>query len=161
VALRDVVYSALPVGVIRESFVAKLGHVEPIRVGEAVQTVDRLAAAKVGLVTLKERIRIPPNGERDLAGKVMVSTFALMVELERDLLSARTKAGLARARAEGKRIGRPRGSTGKSVLDGREAEIKGFLAKGVSKASLARIVDVCPSTLIRFIRSRGLQAPGA
>jgi DNA invertase Pin-like site-specific DNA recombinase len=124
--------------------------------GEVVQTVDRLAAARVGLVTLKEHIRIPPNGERDLASKVMVSTFALMAELERDLLSARTRAGLARARAEGKALGRPKGSTGKSVLDGREAEIKAFLAKRVSRASLARILDVAPTTLKRFITSRGL-----
>lgn len=125
--------------------------------GEVVHTVDQLTAARVGLVTLKERIRIPPNGERDLASKVMVSTFALMAELERDLLSARTKAGLARARAEGKRLGRPKGALGASRLDGREAEIRGFLAKGVSKASLARILDVSPPTLDRFIRSRRIE----
>lgn len=126
--------------------------------GEVVATVDRLAAAGVGLVTLKERIRVEPNGDgkRDLTSKVMVGLFALLAEVERDLLSQRTKAGLVRARAEGKTLGRPRGSTGKSVLDGREAEIKGFLAKGVSKASLARILDVAPTTLGRFIASRGL-----
>ena len=43
---------------------------------------------------------------------------------------------------------------GKSRLDGREAEIKTLLAKRVSKASLARILDVSPPTLDRFIKSR-------
>lgn len=126
--------------------------------GEVVQTVDRLAAAGVGLVTLKEGIRVLPNGDgsRDLQSKVMVGLIALLAEVERDLLSQRTKAGLVRARAEGKTLGRPKGSTGKSVLDGREAEIKGFLSKRVSKASLARILDVAPTTLGRFIISRNL-----
>ena len=112
----------------------------------------------MGLVTLKEGIRVLPNGDgtRDLQSKVMVGLIALLAEVERDLLSQWTKAGLARARAEGKTLGRPKGSTGKSVLDGREAEIRGFLAKRVSKASLARILDVAPTTLGRFIVSRGL-----
>lgn len=78
----------------------------------------------------------------------------LLAEVERDLISERTKAGLARARAEGTRLGRPKGVLGKSRLDGREAEIKAMLAKRVSKASLARILDVSPPTLSRFITSR-------
>lgn len=124
--------------------------------GEVVQTVDRLAAAGVGLRTLKEGITVDPNGKgtRDMQSKILVGLFGLLAEVERDLLSARTKAGLARARAEGKTLGRPKGSTGKSVLDGREGEIKGFLAKRVSKASLARILGVSDTTLIRFMASR-------
>lgn len=124
--------------------------------GEVVQTVDKLAAAGVGLVTLKENIRVN-GGKRDLQGKILVGLFGLLAEIERDLISERTKAGLARARAEGKTLGRPKGSTGKSVLDGRESEIKNFRAKRVSKASLARILDVSDTTLIRFMRSRKLE----
>lgn len=124
--------------------------------GEVVQTVDKLAAAGVGLVTLKENIRVN-GGKRDVQGKILVGLFGLLAEIERDLISDRTKAGLARARAEGKTLGRPKGSTGKSVLDGRESEIKDFRAKRVSKASLARILDVSDTTLIRFMRSRKLE----
>lgn len=125
--------------------------------GEVVQTVDRLAAANVALWTVKENIRID-GGQRSMQGKLMVGLFAMLAEVERDLISERTKAGLARARAEGKRLGRPKGSLGRSRLDGRESEIKKYLAKGVSKASLARILDVTPPTLFRFIASRGLYA---
>lgn len=124
--------------------------------GEVVQTVDKLAAAGVGLVTLKENIRVN-GGKRDVQGKILVGLFGLLAEIERDLISERTKVGLARARAEGKTLGRPKGSTGKSVLDGRESEIKNFRAKRVSKASLARILDVSDTTLIRFMRSRKLE----
>ena len=126
--------------------------------GEVVQTVDRLAAAHVGLVTLKENIRVLPNGSgsRDLQSKILVGLFGLLAEVERDLISERTKAGLARARAEGTRLGRPKGVLGKSRLDGQEAEIKRLLALRVSKASLARILGVSPTTLARFIESRRL-----
>jgi len=126
--------------------------------GEVVQTVDRLAAAKVGLVTLKEGIRVEPNGEgtRNMQSKILVGLFGLLAEVERDLISERTKAGLARARAEGKTLGRPKGSIGKSRLDGQEAEIRRLLALKVSKASLARILGVSGPTLGRFITSRKL-----
>ena len=117
--------------------------------------MDRLAAANVALRTVKENIRID-GGPRSMQGKMVVGLFAMLAEVERDLISERTKAGLARARAEGKRLGRPKGSLGRSRLDGREDEIKKFLAKGVSKASLARILDVTPPTLCRFIASRGI-----
>lgn len=128
-------------------------------VGEVVQTVDRLAAAGVGLVCLKEGIRVEPNGRggRDMQSKMLVTLFGLLAEVERDLISERTKAGLAKARAEGKTLGRPKGALGKSRLDGREAEIRALLAKRVSKASLARILDVSPPTLTRFIASRQIK----
>lgn len=127
-------------------------------VGEVVQTVDRLAAAGVGLVCIKEGIRVEPNskGTRDMQSKMLVTLFGLLAEVERDLISERTKAGLARARAEGKKLGRPKGAIGKSRLDGREDQIRELLAKRVSKASLARILDVTPPTLGRFIVSRGI-----
>ena len=48
----------------------------------------------------------------------MVTIFSLLAELERDLISERTKLGLARARASGKKLGRPKGQ-GKSKLDGK------------------------------------------
>lgn len=128
-------------------------------VGEVVQTVDRLAAAGVGLVCIKEGIRVEPNGKgsRDMQSKMLVTLFGLLAEVERDLISERTKAGLARARAEGKKLGRPKGALGKSRLDGREEEIGKLLALRVSKASLARIVGVSPPTLDRFIKSREIE----
>lgn len=55
--------------------------------------------------------------------KVIVTMFSLFAEIERDLISERTKEGLARARAQGKVLGRPKGSLGKSVRDGKEDQI--------------------------------------
>ena len=82
--------------------------------------------------------------------------FGLFAEIERDLISIRTKEALAAARASGTRLGRPKGSKGKSKLDGREDEIRQLLSLKVSKASIAKITGVDRSTLYHFIRSREL-----
>jgi DNA invertase Pin-like site-specific DNA recombinase len=87
----------------------------------------------------------------------MIALFGLFAEVERDLIAERTKEGLAAAKAKGKRLGRPKGALGRSKLDGKEAEITLLLQKKVSKASIARIVEVSPMTLDHFIRTRKLQ----
>ena len=68
----------------------------------------------------------------------MTTLFALFAELERDLISERTREGLARARSTGKKLGRPKGSLGVSRLDGKEDEIRRFLRLGVSKSAIAK-----------------------
>lgn len=63
---------------------------------------------------------------------------------------------MAAAKASGKKLGRPEEVLGKSKLDGKEDEIRKFLALGVSKASIAKITGVDRSTLYNFISSRRL-----
>ena len=72
-----------------------------------------------------------------------------------NLISERTKEGLARAKASGKKLGRPKG-LGKSKLDGKEEEIKSYLSKGVNVANIAKIFGVCRTTAKHFIETRGL-----
>ncbi len=121
---------------------------------QILQIVDRLIGKGVRLVAIKESIRF--EGKQNLQTKAMIALFGLFAEVERDLIAERTKEGLAAAKAKGKRLGRPKGALGKSKLDGKEEEIKGLLQKRVSKASIARIVDVSPMTLENFIRTRKL-----
>ncbi len=123
-------------------------------VGEIITTVDALVKGKVRLFAVKEGLRI--NGAQTLQSKVMVTLFGLFAEIERELISLRTKEALAAARATGKRLGRPPGVLGKSKLDGREKEITDLLALNVSKASIAKITGVDRTTLTHFLRSRHL-----
>jgi len=118
---------------------------------QIVMLVDELMDKGVSFVAVKQGMRL--NGERDMTAKVQVAMFGLMAEIERDLISERTKSGLERARAEGKQIGRPKGP-GKSRLDSKQGEIEQLLQKGVSKASIAKIVDVAPATLQHFLKTR-------
>jgi DNA invertase Pin-like site-specific DNA recombinase len=71
----------------------------------------------------------------------MITLFGLFAEVERDLIAERIKEGLAAAKAQGKRLGRPKGTLGKSKLDGNGQEIGLLLGKKVSKASIAQIRD--------------------
>ncbi len=122
--------------------------------GQVIATVDTLVKRQVRFIAIKEAIRF--EGRQTLQSKVMVTLFALFAEVERDLISERTKEGLAAARAKGKLLGRPKGSLGRSKLEGREQEIQKLLAKGVSKASIAKITEVSRTNLVHFIRTRQL-----
>ena len=134
-------------------------------VGEIITTLDTLVGRNIHFLSVKEGIRL--GSQADLQTKVLVMMFlrevlpptrrALFADIERELISMRTKEGLAAARAKGKKLGRPKGRKGKSRLDGREEEICELLTKNVSKASIAKITEVDRSTLYHFIQSRGRQ----
>jgi DNA invertase Pin-like site-specific DNA recombinase len=123
-------------------------------VGEIITTVDTLVKKHIRLIAIKEGIRL--EGRHNLQTKVMVTLFGLFAEIERELISLRTKEALAAARVAGKRLGRPPGRLGISKLDGKEADIRRLVALHVSKASIAKITGVDRSTLYHFIRSRHL-----
>lgn len=123
-------------------------------VGQIAITVSTLLKKKVRFISIKENIKL--YGGQDMHSKVMITMFSLFSEIERDLISERTKEGLKRARAEGKLLGRPKGTTGKSKLDGKEDEIKRLLEGGINKTNIARYLNVSWSTLENFIRTRKL-----
>jgi DNA invertase Pin-like site-specific DNA recombinase len=93
------------------------------------------------------------DGRQDIQSKVMVTMFGLFAEVERDLISERTREGLIAVSAKGRIPGRPKGSRGQSRLDVREVEIRMLLGKNVSKAVIAKIMDVSRSTMFHFVRS--------
>ena len=120
--------------------------------GQVIQIVDTLVHRKVRFTAVKEGITF--EGKQDLQTKVMIALFGLFAEIERDLISERTKEGLAAAKAQGRLLGRPKGQRGKSKLDGKEQDIRALLSKNVSKASIAKILDVSRSALYHFIETR-------
>ena len=125
--------------------------------GEIIQIVDCLIKQQVRFIAIKQGIVI--NGRNDIQTKVTVAMFGLFSEIERDLLSERTKMGLANARAKGKKLGRPNGSLGKHKLDGKESEILELLGYRVSKAALARKFRVSRTCMVDFLKKRGIGSP--
>jgi DNA invertase Pin-like site-specific DNA recombinase len=123
-------------------------------VGQIAILVNQLIKCKVRFISIKENIHL--DGKPDIQGKTIITMFSLFSEIERDLISDRTKEGLRRARAEGKLLGRPKGKLGKSKLDGKEKEIKKYLELGVNKTNVARIFGVGWTTLNHFIKTRTL-----
>jgi len=86
-----------------------------------------------------------------------MAMFGLFAEIERDLISERTKHGLQTAISKGKQLGRPKGSLSSSKLN-RKEEIKQLLKLKVSKSSVAKIMGVSHTTLLHFIETRKLNA---
>jgi DNA invertase Pin-like site-specific DNA recombinase len=100
--------------------------------------------------TIKERYELGNN----INSKVLAFAFGLSAEIERNLISQRTKEALARKKAEGVILGRPKGSKSTyTKLSGREMEIKQYLDKKVSHSAIGRIMGVHRFTVSTFVKS--------
>ncbi len=108
----------------------------------------------VAVIAIKENYELGDN----LQSKVLAFAFGIAAEIERQLISERTKAGLKRARKAGKRIGRVKGQKNiKYKLTGRERAIKIALNKGFSIRFLSKKYHVTWSTMRNFINQNNLR----
>ena len=102
--------------------------------------------------TLKENYRLG----NDIQSKVMAFAFGLSAEIERNLISQRTKASLESVRATGKRLGRPFSAQSKKLkLSCNTKKIKYWLDTGMTKYRIAKMMSVSPATVSNFINRMG------
>lgn len=94
----------------------------------------------------------------NISSKVLAFAFSLSAEIERNLISQRTKEAMARMKSEGLPVGRPSGSLSKQTkLTGKEDTIRELLDKKVGVSTIGRILGVNRLTVESYIRTRKLR----
>src|SRR6266700_3957891 len=118
---------------------------------EIMSILHSLMEKAVQVYTAKERYELGNT----ISSKVLAFAFGISAEIERSLISSRTKEGLARRKAEGKKLGRPSGSRSRtSKLTGKEADIAQLLRSVVSRAAISRLLSVSRQTVEPYVKSR-------
>lgn len=103
--------------------------------------------------TIKDNYRLGS----DISSKVLAFAFGLSAEIERNLISQRTKEALARKKAEGVILGRPKGSrSAKTKLTGQEKKIRELLDRKVSYSAIGRILGVHRLTVSNFVKNQNV-----
>ena len=99
--------------------------------------------------TIKENYRLGA----DLQSKVMAFAFGLSAEIERQLISDRTRASLEKLKADGRKLGRPVGSRSRALkLSDSYERVQLLLNNGCTQAEVSRILVVDKSTIHRFLK---------
>ncbi|MEM6806095.1 MAG: master DNA invertase Mpi family serine-type recombinase [Bacteroidota bacterium] len=122
---------------------------------EVMSILNTCMNNEVKVHTIKEQYELGDN----INSKVLAFAFSLSAEIERQLISQRTKEALARKKSEGVKLGRPKGSLSKQTkLTGQEEKIKELLEKDIGYSGIGRILGVHRLTVKNFVESRGLQS---
>ena len=119
---------------------------------EVMTVLDQLVKKGCRVHAVKGGYRI----DQSLSSKILSMVLLMAAEIERELISQRTKEALARRKAEGKPPGRPKGSYGVPKLDQHEDEIQRLLANGVAKAAIARMHG-CWQTVHNWVQRKYIQ----
>lgn len=100
--------------------------------------------------SIKENYQLEAN----IVSKVLAFAFGLSAEIERNLISQRTKEALNRARAEGKKLGRPKNSKNSNTkINQIKDELLSLLNNKTPKTKICQQLGISRSTLYRFIES--------
>lgn len=126
------------------SEISRLGR----RLMEVMSILNACMLKNIILLTVKEKYELGNN----IQSQILAFAFSLSAQIERDLISQRTREGLARRIAAGQKLGRPAGGhNSKYKLTGKEQQIKAMLEAGISKAEIARKMKVSRNTLAAFL----------
>lgn len=125
------------------------------RLSEIFATIQLFIDRGVEVIAVKQNYRFA----NDIQSKVIAFAFGIASEIERDLISSRTREALQRRKAEGMTLGRPVGTSKPEFkkLHGKEEEILGYMRNRISKAGIARMYKVDRETVRRFINDNNLE----
>ncbi len=122
---------------------------------EVISLVNALVKKNIRVIFTKQNLDISTH---DMNSKIILTLFSLFAELERDLISLRTKEALASKKREGQILGKPKGTIQKSKFDKDVEKIKELLGYGLSVRKIANVLGYTNHIAINtFINKRKLK----
>ena len=132
------------------SEISRLGR----KLMEVMSILNALMQKKITVLTVKEKYELGNN----IQSQILAFAFGLSAQIERDLISQRTKEGLARRKAEGQKLGRHVGGhNSKYKLTGKEDLIRTMLEYKYSKAAICRKLKCNHKTLDDHLARMGVR----
>ena len=106
---------------------------------EVISLINQLLAQNVRVILIKQNLDVTANENgQDMTSKIIITLFSLFAELERDLISMRTKEALAAKKAQGIQLGKPKGTIQKSMYDKDLDKIKEWIQLGLSGRKISK-----------------------
>lgn len=122
---------------------------------EVIGLINELIKKQVRVIAIKQSLDIK---QHDMTSKVMITLFSLFSELERDLISLRTREALASKKLQGIRLGKPIGTIQKSKFDKDQEKIKELLRLGLSVRKIAVFLGYSNHIGLNiYVKKRGLR----
>lgn len=122
---------------------------------EVIALVNGLVARDIRVIVLKQNLDIRKH---DMNSKIITTLFSLFAELERDLISLRTKEALKAKQLQGITLGKPKGTIQKSQFDKDRERIKELLGLGLSVRKITKLLGYTNHlSLNTYVRKRGLR----
>jgi DNA invertase Pin-like site-specific DNA recombinase len=132
------------------------GHSELSRLGrsmlECMEILSIASQKRINVYAVKGNWQL----DHSIQSKIIAMAFSMAVEIERDLISQRTKEVLRARKAAGKPLGRPRGPC-KSKLDKYQPEIEAFWANGSTQKFIAKRYGTTEANLCNWLKKHGLK----
>ncbi len=126
---------------------------------EVITLINELVARNIRVIILKQNLDI---SQHDMHSKIMITLFSLFAELERDLISLRTKEALAAKKQQGVILGKPKGTLQKSKFDADLERIKELLKLGLSARKIATLLGYTNHLALNtYIHKRKLREQGS
>jgi len=119
---------------------------------QVLEILEIAAKKKISVHISKNSIVI----DGTIQSTITATILGLAAQIEREFISSRTKEALAKRKADGFKLGRPKGQAQTLKLDQFTNEITGYLKKKINKRAISKLIDCSPSTLYLWLKRKNL-----
>jgi putative DNA-invertase from lambdoid prophage Rac len=125
---------------------------------EVLNLVNQILKNGTRIIFTKQNLDLSLSNQNDMVTKIVLTIFSMLAELERDIISLRTKEALASKKKQGVNFGKPKGTIQNSIYDERVEEIKLLISKKLSVVDISKIIKIGkPRSLLIYLNKRKLR----